>query len=175
MQYISYYQCPLGKMLLTSQGTGLTGAWIDGAKYSAGYLERQQEQLELPEFAQAKEWLNIYFSGKMPKAVPPLDLKGSAFQLAVWEILQKIPYGRTVTYGEIASEIAKKRGISRMSAQAVGGAVGRNKISIIVPCHRVIGADGSLTGYAGGLDKKRFLLALEGAIDTEDKSKKQEV
>ena len=86
-----------------------------------------------------------------------------------------IPYGRTVTYGEIASEIAKKRGISRMSAQAVGGAVGRNKISIIVPCHRVIGADGSLTGYAGGLDKKRFLLALEGAIDTEDKSKKQEV
>ena len=175
MQYISYYHCPLGEMLLTSQGAGLTGAWIDGAKYSAGYLERQQEQLELPEFAQAKEWLNIYFSGKMPKAAPPLDLKGSAFQLAVWEILQKIPYGRTVTYGEIASEIAKKRGISRMSAQAVGGAVGRNKISIIVPCHRVIGADGSLTGYAGGLDKKRFLLALEGAIDTEDKSKKQEV
>ncbi len=175
MQYISYYHCPLGKMLLTSEGAGLTGAWIDGAKYSAGYFKQRQEELELPEFAQAKEWLDIYFSGERPKAAPPLHLKGSPFQLAVWEILQKIPYGRTVTYGEIANEIAKQRGISRMSAQAVGGAVGRNKISIIVPCHRVIGADGSLTGYAGGLDKKRFLLALEGVIGTEDKSMKQEV
>ncbi len=169
MQYISYYHSPMGRMLLTGDVIGLTGVWFDGAKYSVDCLEDEQEEKELPVFGQTKEWLNIYFSGGKPDFTPYLHMIGSAFQLAVWEILLQIPYGKTTTYGEIASKIAKQRGMSKMSAQAVGGAVGHNKISIIVPCHRVIGANGSLTGYAGGLDKKEYLLTLEGIIRTEEK------
>ena len=155
MQYISYYHSPMGRMLLTGDVIGLTGVWFDGAQYSVDCLEDDQEEKELPVFGQTKEWLNIYFSGGKPDFTPYLHMIGSAFQLAVWEILLQIPYGKTTTYGEIASKIAKQRGMS--------------KISIIVPCHRVIGANGSLTGYAGGLDKKEYLLTLEGIIRTEEK------
>lgn len=110
-----------------------------------------------------KRWLTIYFSGREPDFIPPLHIIGSTFQLAVWEILRKIPYGKTTTYGEIAKTIARQQGLPRMSAQAVGGAVGHNEISIIIPCHRVVGTNGSLTGYAGGIDKKVKLLNLEKA------------
>ena len=115
-------------------------------------------------FEQAKRWLTIYFSGKEPDFQVPLHFTGTEFQNEVWEILYAIPYGQTMTYGQIAAQIAEKRGLQRMSAQAVGGAVGRNEISIIVPCHRVVGTNGSLTGYAGGIDKKIALLQLEGAL-----------
>ena len=117
----------------------------------------------MPVFEQAKEWLTIYFSGQEPDFLPPVHMTGTPFQLTVWEILRTIPYGKTITYGEIAKEIAVRKGIPRMSAQAVGGAVGHNKISVIIPCHRVVGTNGSLTGYAGGIDKKRKLLTLEKA------------
>lgn len=112
---------------------------------------------------QTKKWLTIYFSGREPDFLPPIHMIGTPFQLSVWKILQKIPYGKTVTYGEIAKEIAAQKGLPRMSAQAVGGAVGHNELSVIVPCHRVVGTNGSLTGYAGGIDKKVKLLTLENA------------
>lgn len=112
-------------------------------------------------FRRTEKWLDIYFAGRDPGFLPPLSTKGTPFQEEVWEILKEIPYGKTVSYGEIAMRIAEKRGIKRMAAQAVGGAVGRNPIAIIVPCHRVVGSDGSLTGYGGGLDRKVELLKLE--------------
>ena len=120
-------------------------------------------EAELPVFEQTKRWLDSYFSGQIPDFLPPLSLKGTDFRMEVWEELLKIPYGKTVSYGEIAAAVARKRGLDRMSAQAVGGAVGHNPVAIIVPCHRVVGKDGSLTGYGGGLDKKTALLSLEKA------------
>ena len=121
-------------------------------------------QNNLPVFKQAFNWLDIYFSGNEPDFTPKLNPRGSPFRKTVWDIMLKIPYGKTTTYGQIAQQIAKQKGIKDMSAQAVGGAVGHNPISIIIPCHRVIGANGNLTGYAGGLDKKCYLLKLEKAI-----------
>lgn len=162
MQYTAKYHSPLGEMLLAADAVGLTGVWFVGGKFFAAGLESEHEQRDLPVFETAKNWLDLYFSGKEPDFMPPIHLIGSPFRLDVWKLLRQIPYGQTVTYGELAKAIAKKRGLSRMSAQAIGGAVGHNEISIIVPCHRVVGADGSLTGYAGGLDKKERLLALEG-------------
>lgn len=138
--------------------------WFEGQKYFALYLDKEHEEKELPVFEEAKRWLDIYFSGKNPDFQVPLHFTGTDFQNEVWEILYAIPYGQTTTYGEIAAQLAKKRGLPRMSAQAVGGAVGHNEISIIVPCHRVVGASGSLTGYAGGIEKKIELLRLEGAL-----------
>ena len=164
MQYISHYTSPLGEILLAADETGLTGLWFEGQKYFALYLDEEHEEKELPVFEQAKRWLTIYFSGKEPDFQVPLHFTGTEFQNEVWEILYAIPYGQTMTYGQIAAQIAEKRGLQRMSAQAVGGAVGRNEISIIVPCHRVVGTNGSLTGYAGGVDKKIALLQLEGAL-----------
>lgn len=161
MQYISHYSSPLGGILLAGDALGLTGLWFEGQKYFALNLDKEREEKELPLFEQAKQWLDLYFSGKEPGFTPPLHVTGTAFQKEVWEILCTIPYGRTMTYGQIAKRIAAKRGLPGMSAQAVGGAVGRNPISIIVPCHRVVGATGSLTGYAGGMDKKAKLLQLE--------------
>ncbi len=161
MQYISHDQSPIGGILLAADETGLTGLWFDREKYYADHLDPEHEEKDTPVLKQAKEWLAIYFSGKEPPFYPPLHMIGTPFQLSVWKILQKIPYGKTITYGEIAKEIAEQKGISRMSAQAVGGTVGHNPISIIVPCHRVVGTNGSLTGYAGGIDKKAKLLALE--------------
>ena len=164
MQYISHDTSPLGEILLAADETGLTGLWFEGQKYFALYLDEEHEEKELPVFEQAKRWLTIYFSGKEPDFQVPLHFTGTEFQNEVWEILYAIPYGQTMTYGQIAAQIAEKRGLQRMSAQAVGGAVGRNEISIIVPCHRVVGTNGSLTGYAGGIDKKIALLQLEGAL-----------
>lgn len=161
MQYTSKYKSPLGNILLAADETGLTGLWFEGQKYFALCLHEENEEKELPVFEQAKKWLDIYFSGKEPDIKLPLHFTGTEFQNEVWEILCGIPYGQTLTYGDIAKRLAEKRGRERMSARAVGGAVGRNAISIIVPCHRVVGSDGSLTGYAGGLDKKIALLKLE--------------
>lgn len=163
MQYTTHYQSPVGGILLAADETGLTGLWFDGQKYYANHLAPEHEEKDTPVLEQAKEWLAIYFAGREPHFCPPVHMIGTPFQLSVWKILQKIPYGKTVTYGEIAKEIAEQKGLSRMSAQAVGGAVGHNKISIIVPCHRVVGTNGSLTGYAGGIDKKVKLLTLEKA------------
>ncbi len=161
MQYTSCYFSPLGKLFLAAKEDGLTGAWFEDQKYFASSLNEETEEKEIPLFKDAKKWLTIYFSGKEPDFTLPLHLTGSDFQKEVWEILRSIPYGKTMTYGEIAKQIAARKGISRMSAQAVGGAVGHNKISVIVPCHRVVGANGNLTGYAGGIDKKIKLLTLE--------------
>lgn len=162
MQYTSTYQSPLGEILLACDEVGLTGLWFEGEKFYALSLDKKHETREMPVFTKAKRWLDIYFSGREPDFMPPLHMIGSSFQLSVGEILRQIPYGRTTTYGKIAKRLAAERGLPRMSAQAVGGAVGHNEISIIVPCHRVVGANGSLTGYAGGLQKKIKLLTCEG-------------
>lgn len=161
MQYTCKYASPLGGILLAADEVGLTGLWFEGQKYFALYLDKENEEKKLPVFEQAKKWLDIYFAGKEPDFKLPLHFTGTAFQNEVWEILYEIPYGETMTYGGIAAQLAKKRGLKRMSAQAVGGAVARNEISVIVPCHRVVGSNGSLTGYAGGIDKKIALLKME--------------
>lgn len=163
MQYTSHYPSPLGGILLAADDAGLTGLWFEGQKYFALGLDKDCVANEIPLFETAKRWLDLYFSGAVPNFTVPLHITGTAFQKEVWEILSAIPYGQTTTYGEIAKRLAVKRGLPHMSAQAVGGAVSRNKISILIPCHRVTGSDGSLTGYAGGIDKKQALLILEGA------------
>lgn len=163
MQYISQYVSPIGSILLAADDMGLTGLWFEGQKYFALSLDKEHTEREIPLFEKVRRWLAVYFSGKEPDFTVPLHFTGTAFQKQVWEILCSIPYGRTMTYGEIASQVAAKRGLPLMSAQAVGGAVGHNPISIVVPCHRVVGTGGSLTGYAGGLDRKVKLLKLEGA------------
>ena len=149
--------------MLAADGTGLRGLWFDGQKYFARDLSTERIEQNTPALTEAKRWLDIYFAGKEPDFLPPLHPTGYAFRQSVWEILLKIPYGQTITYGDIARQLAAKRGLANMSAQAVGGAVGHNEISVIIPCHRVVGANGSLTGYAGGIDKKIKLLKLERA------------
>lgn len=166
MQYTIKYQSPAGEILLACDEIGLTGLWLENEKYYANGLETDNKERETPVLSEAKRWLDIYFSGKEPDFTPPIHMLGTPFQLSVWKILCEIPYGKTTTYGEIAKQIANERDLKQMSAQAVGGAVGHNKISIIIPCHRVVGTNGSLTGYAGGIDKKQMLLNLEG-VDTE--------
>lgn len=163
MTYIQHYASPLGGILLAANDIGLTGLWFDGQKYYADNLPAEHIERETPILTDAKRWLDVYFTGKEPDFTPPLHPVGSAFRLAVWELLLQIPYGQTVTYGELARQLAEKQGLARMSAQAVGGAVGHNPISLIIPCHRVVGTHGSLTGYAGGIDKKIKLLELEQA------------
>lgn len=163
MDYTHHYHSPFGRITLASDGKALTGLWFDGQKYFGSTLTEKQEEKELAVFLQTEEWLNIYFSGKEPDFTPPLTMKATPFRKEVWKILLEIPFGKTMTYKEIGEKIAKQRGLARMSAQAVGGAVGHNPISLIIPCHRVVGTDGSLTGYAGGLDKKAKLLMLEKA------------
>ena len=147
MQYTTKYETPLGSVLLAADETGLTGLWFDGAGYYAAGLAARHEEKEVP---------------KQPECLPPLHMIGSPFRIRVWEMLLQIPYGQTMTYGELAAQIAKERGIERMSAQAVGGAVAHNPISILIPCHRMVGTNGSLTGYAGGIPRKVELLKLEG-------------
>ena len=161
MEYTHHYDSPLGGITLASDGEALIGLWFDGQKYFADALDAECEEKALPIFEQTDRWLDIYFSGKAPDFTPPLNMKTTEFRKAVWEIMLTIPFGQTMTYGEIADRIAKQRGLERMSAQAVGGAVGHNSISLIIPCHRVVGTNGSLTGYAGGIDKKVKLLQLE--------------
>lgn len=163
MQYTAHYDSPLGSILLAAGREGLTGLWFDGAKYCAARLDPDHRAGSLPVLDETRRWLDLYFTGREPDFMPPLHMTGTDFQMAVWNILRKIPYGRTTTYGAIAKELAARRGLARMPAQAVGGAVGHNKISILIPCHRVVGSGGSLTGYAGGVDKKSALLQLEGA------------
>lgn len=162
MLYTSHYASPLAGMTLVSDGTALVGLYFDGQKYAAEGLDATRTQKNLPIFEEARRWLDVYFSGRKPDFMPALAPHGTAFQQSVWEILRTIPYGQTVTYGAIARRIEQNTGC-RMSAQAVGGAVGRNPISILIPCHRVVGTNGSLTGYAGGIDKKERLLRWEGA------------
>lgn len=161
MQYTSHYHSPLGEILIAADDIGLTGLWFEGQKYYALHLDKENQEQEAQILKDTKRWLDIYFSGQEPNFKIPLHFTGTDFQNEVWEILCSIPYGKTTTYGEIANILAKRKGLERMSAQAVGGAVGHNEISIIVPCHRVVGSQGSLTGYAGGIDKKVSLLKLE--------------
>ena len=163
MTFTQHYDSPLGGILLAADEIGLTGLWFDGEKYFADNLPIEHTELETPILAEAKQWLDLYFTGNEPNFMPPLHPIGSVFRKTVWEILSQVPYGQTTTYGEVSRQLAEKQGLARMSAQAVGGAVGHNEISIIIPCHRVVGTNGSLTGYAGGIDKKLKLLELERA------------
>ncbi len=159
---IFHYDSPLGRMTAAFEASYLVGLWFDGQKHFGSTLNEDTAEGEgvLPE--QIRSWLDQYFDGTVPGYVPPLRLRGTSFQQTVWSCLLKIPWGKTVTYGELAKQTAAVLGRTSMSAQAVGSAVGRNPISIIVPCHRVIGADGSLIGYAGGLTRKEKLLSIEG-------------
>ena len=159
MIYTAHYTSPLGGITLASDGIALTGLYFDGERDFPDLSATHKKNL--PVFGEVMRWLELYFAGKEPDFSPALNPTGTTFQMLVWAILQTIPYGGTTTYGAIARRLEEETK-KRMSAQAVGGAVGRNPISILIPCHRVIGADGSLTGYAGGLDKKEYLLRTEG-------------
>lgn len=163
MIYTSEYISPMGGILLAADEIGIRGLWFEGQRFFARGLPEECTEEETPAIAEAKRWLDIYFTGKDPGFLPPLHPVGSAFRQEVWQLLLQIPYGKTVTYGDIAKRLAEKTGVEGMSAQAVGGAVGHNEISIIIPCHRVVGTNGSLTGYAGGIDKKVKLLESERA------------
>lgn len=156
MDYIYHYESPIGMITMASDGETLIGLWFDGQKYFGDSLGEAYEEKMLPIFEQTINWLDIYFSGGIPDFTPALTMRTTEFRKNVWNIMLSIPYGETMTYGEIAKKLQS------MSAQAVGGAVGHNSISLIIPCHRVVGSNGSLTGYAGGIDKKIKLLALEG-------------
>lgn len=157
------YGSPLGDILLAADEVGLIGLWFEGQKYFASTLPAAHTVQETPPLTQARRWLDVYFSGQQPDFTPPLHLVGSPFRQAVWTLLLQIPYGQTTTYGALARQLAAQTGAARVSAQAVGGAVGHNAVSLIIPCHRVVGTNGSLTGYAGGLDRKIKLLELEKA------------
>ena len=163
MLYTDSYGSPLGKLLLFGDEQGLTALrFADGARVGAPETQRAAVLRETELFEQTKRWLELYFSGRDPGFLPKVHWTGSAFRRRVGELLCEIPFGETVSYGQIAARIAKERGLERMSAQAVGGAVGKNPICILVPCHRVVGANGGLTGYAGGIWRKKALLELEG-------------
>ena len=162
MSYFWRYTSELGLITMTSDGTALTGLWLEGQKGTDDFSCGKYMEKELTIFQETCHWLDRYFQGQDPGPIPLVSMEGTSFRKLVWQILQTIPYGQTVTYGQIAARVAAIQGKAQMSAQAVGGAVGHNPISIIVPCHRVIGTNGSLTGYAGGLDKKVKLLRLEG-------------
>lgn len=164
MDYTWHYKSPLGGITLASDGEALVGLWFDRQKYYADVLDAEHQEKRLPVFEDACRWLDIYFSGKAPGFTPKLNMRTSSFRKRVWEIILTIPFGQTMTYGEISAQIAKEKGMKQMSAQAVGGAVGHNSISLIIPCHRVVGTGGRLTGYAGGIDKKVRLLQMEKAL-----------
>jgi len=155
-------ETPLGKIQAAANGSALTGLWFIGQKYFPSETEAWNSKPNHPVFVSLKSWLNDYFAKKKPKSRIPLTPAGTDFQQAVWKLLLEIPYGETSTYGAIASRLASAG--KKASAQAVGGAVGRNPISLLIPCHRVLGFDGSLTGYAGGIEKKKALLELEGSL-----------
>lgn len=164
MHFTGAYASPLGDILLAADDAGLIGLWFVGQKHFARTLDPVHIERETPALGEARSWLDAYFSGAEPARVPPLHLMGTPYQLSVWRELLLIPYGQTVTYGELAERIARRRGGARTSPRAVGGAVGRNPVSIIVPCHRVVGTGGSLTGYAGGTGRKKALLEIERAL-----------
>ena len=162
MPFMTTLPSPVGTLTLASDGEALTGLWLEGQKYfGAGLPDTAVRAAELPVFQAAEAWLAAYFSKSPLPALPPLAPRGTSFRQAVWQLLREIPYGTVTTYGALAQTL-RDRGISA-AAQAVGGAVGRNPISILIPCHRCVGSGGSLTGYAGGVARKRFLLELEGA------------
>ena len=154
-------QTPLGEVRLRSDGKSLTGLWFIGQVNDAKFNSDIEIKDDLPIFEQVETWLESYFSGKQTPITIPLQPKGTNFQERVWQMLQEISYGETMTYGEIAQRIAKEKGVATYSAQAVGQAVGKNPISILIPCHRVLGKNGALTGYAGGVYRKEQLLQLE--------------
>lgn len=157
MTFLHTYDSPLGRIVLAADGEGLTGLWFEGQKYFGSTMDAQTEEKNLPVFPETDRWLDLCFAGEKPDFTPPLHLRGTAFRRRVWEALLTIPYGMTMTYGALADKLGS-------SARAVGNAVGHNPISIIVPCHRVVGADGGLTGYAGGVERKEQLLTLEGVL-----------
>lgn len=158
MQFTCEYASPVGLLTLASDGESLTGLWIAGQKHFAATLGEAQPRAALPVFAQARAWLDSYFAGARPAQMPPLAPQGSAFERAVWALLCEIPLGRVTTYGRLAAQLNPPS-----HARPVGGAVGRNPISILIPCHRVLGANGGLTGYAGGLAAKEWMLMHEQA------------
>lgn len=174
LEFVTVIDSPVGELTVSSDGENLTGLWIAGQKYFAASFtpslhDAQDAKVahglatsDLPVFVEVRSWLDRYFEGEDPGPIPAVKPSGSRFREEVWELLRAIPYGEVVTYGELARQMAAITGKSRMSSQAVGGAVGHNPISIIIPCHRVVGSDGSLTGYAGGIGIKERLLALEG-------------
>ena len=164
MIHTAFYDAPYGRYVMAAEDGALTGLWLEGQKYFPSDLpEPSGEETEI--FARIRRWLDDYFAGRQPDvSALPLAPKGSDFAQSVWQLLLEIPYGHTVTYGQLAARLAQQRGLAHMSAQAVGGAVGHNPISLIIPCHRVLGAKNQLTGYAGGLDVKTFLLKLEGIL-----------
>ena len=164
MDYIWHYTSPLGGITLASDGEALTGLWFDGQKFFGAGLDARNEEKRLPIFDETCRWLDIYFGGKVPDFTPKLNVRATPFSKAICKIMLSIPYGQTMSYGEIARLYARQTGLERMSSQAVGNAVAHNPISIIIPCHRVLAADGSLTGYAGGLENKEKLLQLEGIV-----------
>lgn len=163
MIFATEYPSPLGAITLACDETAVIGLWFNGQKHFGNLLTGETRREETPLLKQAERWLDCYFSGREPDFLPPLRYDSTPFRKLVCDIMLTIPYGKTMTYGEIAAETARRTGRAKMSAQAVGGAVGHNDISLIIPCHRVVGASGSLTGYAGGVDKKIKLLELERA------------
>ena len=158
--FTQLYFSPIGQLLLTADDTALVALHFCDEGRSC-LLADDEACNDHAILQAAKQWLDVYFSGQKPSFMPPLRPVGTAFQQEVWQLLRAIPYGKTTTYGEIAAALATRHGIPRMSAQAVGGAVGRNPIPIFIPCHRVVGSGGKLTGYSGGLEKKQFLLSNE--------------
>ena len=161
MVFVQHYDSPLGAIMLACDGEAITGLWFDGQKHFGNILPKEVEETAHPLFAEAKRWLDIYFAGREPDFLPPLHYGSTPFRKAVCDIMLTIPYGQTMTYGEIAARMARQQGLEKMSAQAVGGAVGHNPISLMIPCHRVVGTNGSLTGYGGGIARKVKLLELE--------------
>ena len=162
--YTHNYQSPLGEIVIASDDTAITGLWLVGQRHFDIEVEGCITDKDLPIFDEVSRWLDIYFTGNNPGEIPAVRMNGTPYQLEVWQILQAVPYGKLITYREIAELIAKKRGITKMSARAVGNAVGRNPVSILVPCHRVVGSSGKMTGYAGGIERKVKLLKLENAL-----------
>lgn len=161
LQYINYYSSPLGNILLSADDGGLTGLWFEQQRHFATFLTGCEQTANLPVFNEVRCWLDAYFAGRNPDFTPQLHMIGTGFQQSVWRILLTIPYGQTVTYGQIADRLATECGLAKMSARAVGGAVGCNHISLIIPCHRVVGSNGDPTGYAGGIERKVALLKIE--------------
>ncbi len=161
MTFTCHYDSPLGGITLAATESGLCGLWFDGQKYFGHGLKEEAIAKETPLLLQTRQWLDVYFSGRQPDFCPPLQPSGTHFQQTVWQILSTIPYGETRTYKDIAMETARHLERPHMAAQAVGNAIGHNPISILIPCHRIVGSNGSLTGYAGGISRKQSLLELE--------------
>lgn len=162
IEYIYKYNSQIGMLTVSSDGENITGLYIKNIRYSVNAKIIEAGSNDLPVFEKTREWFECYFSGREPDFMPPVKTKGTEFRQSVWKIISEIPYGEVITYGDIAKRIAMQLGKSKMSSQAVGGAVGSNPVSIIIPCHRVVGANGNLTGYSGGLDIKVRLMQLEG-------------